>query len=138
MLILNKEVRNIWVDKMNKINKNNLSEFMRYYHDFHDSYIIDIHYDILSSKIECILDVCWSGKPILKGNSYETNKTKIKLIFENVVKYENKGIYSWDYINKGFLDYVRMGDKEKICFATDINSPLVIIVCDSIEYEKIK
>ncbi len=75
MLILNKEVRNIWVDKMNKINKNNLSEFMRYYHDFHDSYIIDIHYDILSSKIECILDVCWSGKPILKGNSYETNKT---------------------------------------------------------------
>ena len=53
---------------MKKITQENLNEFVKYYHEFHDSYITNINYDIFKSKIELLIDVCWSGKPILKEN----------------------------------------------------------------------
>lgn len=124
---------------MNKINKDNLNEFIKYYHSFHDSYIANINYNISESKIELLIDVCWSGEPILKDDgTYQTNKTKIRLILNDVKQYNNKEIFSWDFINKAFIKYIKLDNKEFICFASDENNPVVYIVCNNIEYEEIK
>lgn len=124
---------------MNKISKENLQEFIKYYHAFHDSYITNINYDIYQSKIELLIDVCWSGEPILKeDNTYQTNKTKMKMILEGVKQYNSKEIFSWDYINEALIKYIELDNKEYICFASDEQEPLVYIVCESIEFEEIK
>lgn len=121
------------------ITKDNLSSFIEYYHGFHDSYITNINYDIRLSKIELFIDVYWSGKPILKEDrTYETNKTKMKMIFNGVEQCNNKEIFSWDYISGAFIKYIKIKNKEFICFASDENEPLVYIVCDKIEYEELK
>lgn len=123
---------------MKKITQDNLNEFVKYYHEFHDSYIININYDIFKSKIELLIDVCWSGNPILReNNTYQTNKIKMRMILNNVEKCNNKEMFSWDYINKAFIKYIKLDNKELICFATDEQDPLVYIVCESIEYEEI-
>ena len=123
---------------MKKITQENLNEFVKYYHEFHDSYITNINYDIFKSKIELLIDVCWSGKPILReNNTYQTNKIKMRMILNNVERCNNKEIFSWDYINKAFIKYIELDNKELICFATDEQDPLVYIVCESIEYEEI-
>ncbi len=49
---------------MNKITKENLNGFIEYYHEFHDSFITDVNYDITKAKIELLMDVFWSGNPI--------------------------------------------------------------------------
>lgn len=124
---------------MNELNKNNLTEFIKYYHGFHDSYITNINYDISKSKIEILIDVYWSGEPILKENgTYQTNKTKMRMILDGVVQCNNKEICLWDYINNVFIKYIKLDNKEFICFASDEQEPLVYIVCDSIQYEEIK
>ncbi len=121
------------------ITKDNLSSFIEYYHGFHDSYITNINYDIRLSKIELFIDVYWSGEPILKEDStYETNKTKMKMIFNGVEQCNNKEIFSWDYISDAFIKYIKIKNKEFICFASDEKEPLVYIVCDNIEYEELK
>ncbi len=121
------------------ITKDNLSSFIEYYHDFHDSYITNINYDIKFSKIEMFIDVYWSGEPILKEDkTYETNKTKMKMIFNGVEQCNNKEIFSWDYINNAFIQYIKIKNKEFICFASDEKEPSVYIVCDNIEYEELK
>ena len=72
---------------MNKITKDNLNEFIKYYYEFHDSYITNVNYDISKSEIELLINVCWSGEPILKDdNAYQTNKTKMRMILNNVEK----------------------------------------------------
>ena len=77
------------------ITKENLSSFMEYYHDFHDSYITNVNYNVKLSQIEVFIDVCWSGKPKLKEDrTYETNKTKIKMVFNDVKQCCNKEIFS--------------------------------------------
>lgn len=120
------------------ITKDNLSSFIEYYHGFHDSYITNINYDIKRSQIELFIDVYWSGEPILKEDrTYETNKTKIKMIFNGVEKCNNKEIFSWDYISDAFIQYIKIKNKEFICFASDEKEPLVYIVCDNIEYEEL-
>ena len=124
---------------MKDITKNNLDEFINYYHSLHDSYITNINYDINNSKIELLIDVCWSGDPILKDDdTYETNKTKIKMILYNINKFSVKEMASWDYIDEVFINYITYLDKEYICFATDKEEPLLYIVCEDIEYEEIK
>ena len=121
------------------ITKDNLSSFIEYYHGFHDSYITNINYDIRLSKIELFIDVYWLGEPILKEDrTYETNKTKMKIIFNGVEQCNNKEIFSWDYISDAFIKYIKIRNKEFICFASDENEPLVYIVCDNIEYEELK
>lgn len=121
------------------ITKDNLSSFIEYYHGFHDSYITNINYDIRLSKIELFIDVCWSGDPILKEDrTYETNKTKMKMIFNGVEQCNNKEIFSWDYISTAFIKYIKIKNKEFICFASDEKEPLVYIICDNIEYEELK
>ena len=124
---------------MNKITKDNLNEFIKYYHEFHDSYITNVNYDIAKSEIELLINVCWSGEPILKDdNAYQTNKTKMRMILNNVEQCNNKEMFSWDYINKVFIKYIKLDNKEFICFAINEKFPLIYIVCESIEYEEIK
>lgn len=124
---------------MNLITKDNLSTFIEYYHGFHDSYITNINYDIKNSQIEILIDVYWSGEPKLnKDGTYDTNKTKIKMKLNGVEQCNNKEIFSWDYINDAFIKYIKIKNKEFICFASDEDDPLVYVVCDSIEYEEIK
>lgn len=121
------------------ITKDNLSSFIEYYHGFHDSYITNINYDIRLSQIELFIDVYWSGDPILKEDrTYETNKTKMKMIFNGVEQCNNKEIFSWDYISDAFIQYIKIKNKEFICFASDEKEPLVYIVCDNIEYKELK
>ena len=121
-----------------ELSKNNLSNFLEYYHFFHDSYITNINYLINDNKIELYIDVCWSGKPILKENKiYETNKTKLKLIFNEIKQFNCKEIFSWDYINKVYIDYIKIDKIYYICFASDKDEPLIYIVCDEIKYIEI-
>jgi len=124
---------------VDKINKDNLNNFINYYHSFHDSYITNINYDINNSKIELYLDIVWSGEPILKeDNTYETNKTKLFMIFNNVQKYSCKEFFNWDYIDEMYLNFINLDNKELICFANNKNNPDIYIVCNDIFYEEIK
>lgn len=124
---------------MKNITKNNLEDFVNYYHYFHDSYITNINYDITNSKIELFMDVTWSGEPILKdNNTYETNKTKLQIVFSDILEYTNKEIFSYEYIDKIFIKYINIDNKEYICFATDDKEPLLYIICSNIEYNEIK
>ena len=124
---------------MNTITKDNLLQFLEYYHYFHDSYILNVNYDISNSKIEMIINVVWSGTPILKeDNTYQTNKMKMKLIFNGIEKCNIKEVMSWDYISEIYMKYIEICGKEYICFSTDKTEPLIYITCDDIQYEKIK
>lgn len=120
------------------ITKDNLSSFCEYYHDFHDSYITNIHYDIKNSKIELLMNVYWSGEPTLnEDGTYQTNKVKMKLHLNGVEQCNNKEISSWDYIHEAFIKYVTINNKEFICFASDEKDPFLYVVCDYIEYEEL-
>lgn len=121
------------------VTKDNLSSFIEYYHNFHDSYITNISYDIKLSKIELFIIVGWSGEAILKEDGYyETNKTTLKMIFNVVEQCNIKEIFTWNYINSAFIKYINIKNKNYICFASEENEPLVYIVCDNIEYEELK
>lgn len=124
---------------MNKITKDNLDEFINYYHKFHDSYITNVNYDISKSQIELLINVCWSGKTILKDDkTYQTNKIKMRMILNNIEQCNNKEMFSWDYINEVFIKYIKLNNNEFICFASDEQEPLIYIICESVEYEEIK
>lgn len=124
---------------MNKITKDNLDEFINYYHEFHDSYITNVNYDISKSQIELLINVRWAGKPILREDkTYQTNKIKMKMILNNIEQCNNKEMFSWDYINEIFIKYIKLNNNEFICFASDEQEPLIYIVCESVEYEEIK
>jgi hypothetical protein len=124
---------------MNKITKDNLDEFINYYHEFHDSYITNVNYDISKSQIELLINVRWAGKPILREDkTYQTNKIKMRMILNNIEQCNNKEMFSWDYINEIFIKYIKLNNNEFICFASDEQEPLIYIVCESVEYEEIK
>ena len=97
---------------MINLSKDNIDKFFQYYHDFHDSYIVNIYFDIVNFKIEFLLDVVWYGKPVLKDKTYETNTVHLKLVCYGVCKYMGKNISSWEYINKCFLDYINFEGKK--------------------------
>lgn len=124
---------------MNKITKDNLDEFINYYHEFHDSYITNVNYDISKSQIELLINVRWAGKPILREDkTYQTNKIKMRMILNNIEQCNNKEMFSWDYINEIFIKYIKLNNNEFICFASDEQETLIYIVCESVEYEEIK
>lgn len=123
---------------MNKITKDNLSSFMEYYHDFHDSHITHINYNIEKAKIQILINVYWSGEPTSNENeSYNTNKTKLKMVFYGVEECNNKELFSWDYIYNAYLKFIKIKNKEFICFADDEKKPQVYVVCENIEYEEL-
>lgn len=124
---------------MKQITKENLNDFIHYYHAFHDSYITNINYSINKKEIEISFDITWSGEPTLKEDkTYETNKTKLKMIFKEVEQISIKEIFDWDYINEIFFKYIEKKDQEMLCFATDEEEPQIYIICNTIEYEEIK
>lgn len=123
---------------MKQITKDNISEFMEYYHELHDSIITNINYSVLKDQIELLIDVHWSGEPILKDDGYyETNKKKIRMIFNEIESCNNKEISSCDFISQAFLKYITLDNKEFICFASEEEDPSIYIVCESIEYEEV-
>ncbi len=124
---------------MTIITKENLSSFLEYYHGFHDSNITNLNYDINNSQIEISINVFWSGEPTLKEDgTYETNKTKIKIICNGVEQCNIKEVFSWDDISEAFINYIKYQNKEYICLATDEKEPSVYIVCENMEYEELK
>ena len=79
---------------MKRINKDNLIEFINHYHGLHDSYVTNMNYNIMEEKIEMYIDVCWSGEPKLKDDGYyKTNKTKLKILFKKVCKFNIKEFF---------------------------------------------
>ena len=123
---------------MKELTKDIIEQFLNYYHHLHDSTISNINYDIYKSKIEILIDVYWSGEPKLnEDNTYETNKTKIKMIFEGVERCNNKDFYSWDYIDNVYMKSIKLSNKDFLCFANEEKEPFVYIVCDKIYYEEL-
>ena len=123
---------------MKEINRKNISNFMNYYHNFHDSNIININYFVKDTRIEIVLDVCWSGIPVLnEDKTYQTNSVMLKIIFYDIVQYNNREMFFNKNINKAFLKYIKFNDKEMLCFADSSLEPLFYVVCDRIEYEEI-
>lgn len=122
---------------MKAITKENINEFMEYYHDFHDSCINDLKYNYKEDNIEIIMDVFWSGNPKIKSDgTYETNKTKLKMLCKKIYQYKYKENYM-NYIDGAYLKYIKMENKDYLCFATDKEEPQVSIVCGYIEYKEI-
>ena len=120
---------------MRELTKENIKEFNELYHNFHDSYIHNISYDINKSQIELLIDVQWKGEPILKEDGkYNTNEVKLKMIFSDVEKCCIKEMFSWDFIYRGLVKYIKLDSKESLCFATDENDPDIYIVCGKIQY----
>lgn len=124
---------------MKSINKKNIINFMNYYHNFHDSSILNINYIIKESKIEIILNVCWSGIPVLnEDKTYQTNGVVLKMIFYDILQYNNREMVIDNKINKAFLKYIKLNDREVLCFADSVDKPSFYVVCDRIEYEEIE
>lgn len=121
---------------MTEITKENIEAFKDYYHYFHDSYIENVNYDEKNNLLELYLDVFWSGKPILReDNTFETNRTKMKILFKNVKEYVDKeGCPS--YIDDAYINFVTL-DKEYFCFAIEENDPDFYVLSLSCEYEEI-
>lgn len=120
---------------MIKITKENINVFIDYYHNLHDSYITDVNYSISQSKIELLINVYWCGESTKKS---DTNKTKMKMILNGVEQCNIKEMFSWDYIYDAYIKFIKLHNKDFICFANDEEEPTVYIICDSIEYEEIK
>ena len=124
---------------MKNINKKNIINFMNYYHNFHDSNILNINYIIKESKIEIILNVCRSGIPVLnEDKTYQTNGVVLKMIFYDILQYNNREMVIDNKINKAFLKYIKLNDREVLCFADSVDKPSFYVVCDRIEYEEIE
>ena len=106
---------------MKKITKDNLNEFIDYYHEFHDSRITNVNYDISKSEIELLIDVFWSGEPTLKeDNSYQTNKIKMRMVLHNVERCNNKEMFMWDEIYKAYIKYIKLDNKNTLVDASEI------------------
>lgn len=123
---------------MKELTKNNILEFLEYYHDLHDSNITMIEYDISKAQITLIINVYWSGEPKLKDDgNYETNKKKIKIIFEGVEKVKSKEICSYEYIDDVYFKFIMLNNKEYICFADYEENPTLYIVSENAKYKEI-
>ncbi|MCH5167240.1 MAG: hypothetical protein J1F35_05030 [Erysipelotrichales bacterium] len=124
---------------MERITENNLSTFLETYHCLHDSDIENINYDIKNSKIEIIINTMWKEDIVLnEDNSFKTNSVTLKIIFYGVDEFNCKEMFSWDYISEVFLKFVKIKNKNFICFANKEKDPEIYIVCDYIEYTQIK
>ena len=114
-------------------------DFINNYHSFHDSYILDICYDIQNSKITMLIDTYWSGTPILKEDgTYETNRTQVNIYFNHIKDCTIKSIMSYEYIDNAYLKYITLNNNDLICFASHEENPLFYIVAEEMEYEEIK
>lgn len=117
---------------MEILNKENIDKFINDFHSFHDSSITHIAYDVTKSQIGMFVDVNSNAD---ETNFDEVNKKKLRLLFKDVEKCNNKEIFSWNYIDKAYIKYIKLDNREYLCFASDEEDPFVYIVCDTIAYE---
>lgn len=120
---------------MEKITKENLNQFLTKYQNLHDSKIESTFYDINNSQIEIIFNIIWTYNPkTKKSDIVQTHKGKIKMIFSDIEECNNKEIFSYDFIYEAYIKYIKLKEKEYICFASDKTDPFIYIVCKEIEY----
>ena len=122
---------------METINKENLESFLKKYKSLNDGKIESIFYDIKESQIEVIINIAWKEESKKKKDETIniTNK-KIKLIFKNIEECNNKEIYDYDFIYEAYIKYIKIKEKEYICFASDKTDPFIYIVSAEMYYEK--
>ncbi len=116
---------------MKKITEEHLEHFLIKFHYLHDCSIISSYYDIREERIELVMDLYWKNQEKVDSDK------KIKLVFQNVQKYNNKEISTCDFINKIYIKYVTLEDKKLICFANEEKNPFIYIVCEKMEYEEL-
>lgn len=121
-----------------KITKNNLNNFLEYYHHFHDGSLLSIDYNVEKERIEIVLNTMWAGEiKLLDDGSFQKNVQKLKLCFNGVSRCNIQEIFSWDFIDDLYVNYLIVEEKEQICFANSYENPSLYILCDFIEYEEI-
>lgn len=122
---------------MEKITKENLNKFLSKYQNLHDSKIESTFYDINNSQIEIKFSILWSGEVKLKKDgTLQTKKGHLRMLFNNIEECNNKEIFSYDFIYQAYVKYIKLKEKEYICFASDKTDPFLYIVCEEVEYEE--
>ena len=123
---------------MKELEKENINYFVEYYHYLHDSFITHIYYDINKSQIQLSIDVYWAGNNQIKNDTtYVMNKEKLKIFFNSVKEYKCQNISPSDYIDHVYIKSIKIEDREYMCFANEVETPYIYIICDNIQYEKI-
>ena len=69
-------------------------------------------------------------------NKIEVKIDDTKLICEGIKECDIREYFSWEEIDKCYLDFVKFNNMDMICFATSNDNPSIYIVCDSIKYNK--
>ena len=82
-----------------------------------------------------VLDLYSSLHFVNKDGSLNTHKSRIKILFEDVYKCNNKELFLWDSIYDAYLKYIHLDNQEYLCFADDEKTPSIYIVCKSMKYE---
>jgi len=100
---------------MKKITAKNLKEFLNEYNYLKGKTIDTIKYDITKDKIEILID-------------------NIKLVCTSIKECDIREYYSWEEIDKCYLDKVQFNNMDTYCFATNNDNPSIYIVCDEIKY----
>jgi hypothetical protein len=119
--------------ELKEISKDNIEKYLNKYNFLHDGLITNINYDVLKSEIEVIIDAYYSEEQGIKDN-----KIRIRMVFGNVERCNSKELFSWDFINEAYFKYIKIENKEFICFSDNEDNPSVYIVCDSVKYEELK
>ena len=125
---------------MKTLTKNSINEFMKYYHSFHDSSIDKIIYDSANSKIEIVFDIYWSREPsIMEDGTYDTHKTKIRMIFIGVLNFHDTKEYNC--IDNAVIEFYNKDGRELINFSLqsdeDYDSTYLTVICEKIKYDEI-
>ncbi len=100
---------------MIKITKKNVDVFLKENNYLKGKIINTIKYDIIKDRIEVTID-------------------NIKLVCSKIKECDIREYYSWEEIDKCFLEYVQFNSIDTICFATSNDNPSLYIVCDEIKY----
>ena len=124
---------------MKEIKPNNIKDFIDYYHNFHDSNIIEFKKE--KDYIELTVSVFWSNKPTMnEDNSFNTNKTKMRIVFKNINDFNYNENILYDEINDSNIKCTEIDGKEFIGFVLYdmMNEIILYIVANDITYEEIK
>ena len=114
---------------MNEITVENINDILKYYNYFHDGIFKGINYNVIKGEVEVIMHIVSIEDRIVDAN--------IKLLFTGCSDVSIKRIESFDFIEKAYLKFINYKEKESICFAEEINDPLIYIVDDKLFYEEI-
>lgn len=117
---------------MKIIDKENLKDFLLKYDDLHDSNFVSINYNIIESKVELVIDALkW------EVNESQSIRVKVKLVFNNVKELKLKELFSWDFVYEIILEKVKIENDDAYLFCDDKDSPALLIICETIQWEEI-